>query len=514
MNEEYTTQTNLQINEEMDLTTKYICENIDKSLIVFCNPISGNQDGKILLNMMNKFISKEKYRIIDYQNFVSEKTYEPIKAIFFELINKEDNLKGQKLLKHCSERCKINKAQGLPENLCKVKTLIAGGDGSVLSMIESFAKFGIDINFCTFGHIPLGTANDLANSLGFNDHINISEGNINDLYLILIKYYNAKFGKVDIWKIDFQLDPIDGEILINSKKGKSILKDENGNVIKRYKRTFINYISLGYDARVGYSFDANRTKSRCCNKCIYFIEGVKKMCFRKTLKVQGFIDTFTVYDSDENSENQESFFSDSNKQTETNLNFENNINNNISNINIINQDHKPKFQFISENSIQANNSMNSLNNNKFLVLKGNPCSIIFQNIGNYMSGVNDIWGKGGTHLSIGLNNNNNEKYNQKLLSMANCKQKLDDKMIEVFTFDNGLETGMEKVIRGRAKKVYHGRGPIEIKFLKSPGYDKNDKLNRIYFNLDGEFFHIVKPISLRIELNREYCQGQLPFLIA
>ena len=38
-------------------------------------------------------------------------------------------------------------------------------------------------------------------------------------------------------------------------------------------------------------------------------------------------------------------------------------------------------------------------------------------------------------------------------------------------------------------------------------------MNRIYFNLDGEFFHIVKPISLKIELNREYCDGQLPFLI-
>ena len=32
--------------EEIDLTTKYICENIDKSIIVFCNPISGNQEGK------------------------------------------------------------------------------------------------------------------------------------------------------------------------------------------------------------------------------------------------------------------------------------------------------------------------------------------------------------------------------------------------------------------------------------------------------------------------------------
>ena len=97
--------------------------------------------------------------------------------------------------------------------------------------------------------------------------------------------------------------------------------------------------------------------------------------------------------------------------------------------------------------------------------------------------------------------------------MANCEQRFDDKKLEVFTFDNGFKTGLEKVIKGYAKKIYHGRGPIEIKFVETEKYNKNDKENRIYFNLDGEFFHIVKPILLRIELNRAYCDGQLPFLI-
>ena len=97
--------------------------------------------------------------------------------------------------------------------------------------------------------------------------------------------------------------------------------------------------------------------------------------------------------------------------------------------------------------------------------------------------------------------------------MTNCEQRFDDKKLEVFTFDSGFKTGLEQVIRGYAKKIYHGRGPIEIKFVETEKYNKNDKENRIYFNLDGEFFHIVKPILLRIELNRAYCDGQLPFLI-
>ena len=120
------------------------------------------------------------------------------------------------------------------------------------------------------------------------------------------------------------------------------------------------------------------------------------------------------------------------------------------------------------------------------------------------------------HLSVKVNQGTPEykkKYTNKLLTMAKCKQKFDDKMLEVFTFDNGLETGLENVFKGFAKKIYHGRGPMEVKFLETPKYEKDDKTHRIYFNLDGEYFHLVKPILLRIELNREYSNGQLPFLI-
>ena len=508
--------------EEIDLTTKYICENIDKSIIVFCNPISGNQEGKKILNMMNNYISKENYRLIDYQYIQTGKTYEPFKVIAFELINKEDNAKGQKLLKHVVDRCKINQEKNMEEKFWKIRTLIAGGDGTVLSMVDSFVKNGTDIDYCIFGHVPLGTGNDLSNSLGFSDHIDLDEDNMDDLYLIFKKYYDAQFGKIDIWKIDLQLDPNDGEILINSREGKHPLKDENGNVIRRYIRSFINYISLGYDARVGYNFDRRRSDSRNMNKCIYFLEGLKKFFCRRTVTVNGFIESFTVYDSINNSVDQDSFFSEINQELGPNNLLNENINNNTqennnNNNNIImnNQPHKIKYQFFA--SEKALKNQNISDNNKCLVLKGKPCSIIFQNVLNYMSGIKDIWGQGKEHLSVKVKKDAlpeiKKKYTNKLLEMANCQQKFDDKMLEVFTFDNGLETGLEKVFKGFAKKIYHGRGPMEVKFVASDIYDKNDRKHRIYLNLDGEYFHIVKPILLTIELNREYSNGQLPFLI-
>lgn len=54
---------------------------------------------------------------------------------------------------------------------------------------------------------------------------------------------------------------------------------------------------------------------------------------------------------------------------------------------------------------------------------------------------------------------------------------------------------------------------MEVKFLDTPKFIEEDKKNRIYLNLDGEYFHIVKPIIMRLELNRNMCQGQLPFLV-
>ena len=37
------------------------------------------------------------------------------------------------------------------------------------------------------------------------------------------------------------------------------------------------YFSLGEDAKVGYDFEANRTASRCANKCRYACAGIKRV---------------------------------------------------------------------------------------------------------------------------------------------------------------------------------------------------------------------------------------------
>ncbi len=96
--------------------------------------------------------------------------------------------------------------------------------------------------------------------------------------------------------------------------------DQELNKKKIFKKSFINYLSLGYDARVGYGFDKSRSSSRCLNKFIYFWEGLKKNCCTKTAGINSIIEKF-----EEVEENIEENNFDKNKvlnQNEINLNFE------------------------------------------------------------------------------------------------------------------------------------------------------------------------------------------------
>ena len=70
------------------------------------------------------------------------------------------------------------------------------------------------------------------------------------------------------------------------------------------------------------------------------------------------------------------------------LNFkENNVGFSNKNLNL--NKNKKKYEFRSAKSFKENNVKE-----KCLVLEGTPCSIIFQNIVSYMSGVEHMWGEG------------------------------------------------------------------------------------------------------------------------
>lgn len=87
-----------------------------------------------------------------------------IQTFVFVILNKEDFNRGVNFLSHLLESKQNNYIE---KTTNPIKVLVGGGDGTVLSIIESLHSLNIDIKRCVFGHIPLGTGNDLSNTLGF-----------------------------------------------------------------------------------------------------------------------------------------------------------------------------------------------------------------------------------------------------------------------------------------------------------------------------------------------------------
>ncbi len=451
-----------------------IKNDLNAALVIFINPFSGNKQGELILKITSNYKTKKNYKLIDFSKInknILENKYEFFTCIFFDLTNEEDLNKGINCIKEYINS--ITKGE-------LVKILIGGGNGSVISIIRTLQNNNINTDKCIFGHIPLGKENNLSKTLGFNDHIKLSN-NVNSLYKILLKYHKAMSAKVDVWKMELKLDENEGEIIENLKEGKKV------NKMNCFNKTFINYLSLGYDARIGFNYDKKRTSNSFCNKIIYCWEGIKKNCCRKSLKINGFIESFSVYEDEDQSFIEKTFIS--NMESEDNL--------------------KIKFKFKPKNELT-----NLENEEKCYILKGEPITLICQNINYYIEGVNNIWNSSNNKLAFDViesDKNKKENYLNKVKKMIKAKQKIDDKKLEFFTYDNGFESGIDKIIGGMANKLYHGCGPVLIKFKDITPL--NDKKDRIYLNVDGDYYNIVKPISLKIQLDKSICNGQIPFLV-
>ncbi|MCQ2817449.1 MAG: diacylglycerol kinase [archaeon] len=464
-------------------------------LFIFANPLSGNQEGAIFLDLARIYTCDKEFKILDFGSLMKGKY--PILTYFFNIIKPEEKSQGMKIIKHFVDSAILDTDI--------IKIIIAGGDGSVLTTIGELDNYGINLNKCVFGHIPLGTGNDLSNALGFGSRIDIDH-NIPSLYSIIEKYYLASPGKVDVWHFELQLDETYGQILMNTKTGKIPMRDKENNneIIRHYERSFINYVSLGYDARVGYGFDSKRTNSRNCNKCKYCWEGFKKLFCKGTLPVSSFLDSFTVVEDKFDNECEETFFS----QEKTS--YVDTKGNKIDPEQEINNPNKVKVKFCFR---PKNLAEKELINKKCVVMTGTPASIICQNINLYMSGCTNIWSLSGNKHGLEILNSKDNKETEKISKMINAEQKLDDHKLEFFCYDSAFKLASENISHGNATKLYHGKTPVIMKFRDTPVKSKDDSYNRVYIEIDGEYFHIIKPRYLKIDLNRNLCNGSLPFLI-
>ena len=273
----------------------------------------------------------------------------------------------------------------------------------------------------------------------------------------------------------------------------------------------MNYFSLGFDARVGFQFEQRRTSNRCCNKVVYALEGAKRVfCCKKNYGLSQLLDSFLEGSS-----------------SIANNNESNNISNTDNNkINIITKKKSSDSdieEVPNEPLIPAEEDVTT-SEKKFIfktrsdsqediMLKGNPVSLVCQNIDFYMGGTTDIWDKT-SHIGIQQEELTKEGYKEyKRQVLENWKkQAFDDKQIEFFTFEHGIQIGLEKVARGLAKRVYQGPGPVFLEFKKDPNETEKIALTKVYVNCDGEFYHLENPTEISVRLNTDICDGQINIL--
>lgn len=492
-------------------------------LLIFVNPRSGSQQGKVVLEHVQKYRieSISGYNIISFpvkdekiskkdskemetniaihsddnqnKNNYSAK-FDPsveFSAIIFNIIDKNEIAKGKRFIKKYLE--------DLPKN--RIKILAAGGDGTTLGLVEDLKRQDVPLDRCIFGTIPFGTGNDLSNSLGFGGQCNI--GGIGNFHRVLYTYLIATVGKIDVWEVFVKLDSREGGMYEMVNKHEQLKKDSDNNLVKVFKKTFVNYFSLGYDARVGYIFEPKRTSTRCCNRCLYCLVGANRIfCCKKNYGLNDFLDSFQEGTISENSTTKES--SDLSDFEE-----------------VRNEPLLPgsdKEDLLCDNNcrkyvFKTKNSGDFSSKSSNIVLKGNPVSIIFQNIFYYMGGSQNIWGKS-SHIGTTqeeISKSQYEQYKKQVFDNFK-KQQFDDKKLEIFTYNYAIQFGFEKVVRGLANRVYQGKGPFFLEFIKNPNEGEKAYLENIFLNVDGEYYHVKFPIQISIRLNTDICSGQINIL--
>ena len=284
--------TDPDLNKSFDY---YISSKSDQKcpLFFFINPKSGSNDGRVILSFSSEFQNESitKCKKITIQSIVEGSLFS-ISCIMINILDNEEMEDGISLLKTMSQ---IKKE--------KIKVLIGGGDGTVLSLIELLNTKGIDISKLVFGPVPLGTGNDLSNALGFGGSM-IFEQDEFFLFDLLFMYEISLEGKIDIWNLELKVEDRKGKICqIEKNKEQEIVeyneKKEKNVPIKILKKTFINYCSIGYEARVGFSFEKIRSDSRIKNKWIYFWKAFKKYlwCCKKNYALTNLVYSFQVGDT-------------------------------------------------------------------------------------------------------------------------------------------------------------------------------------------------------------------------
>lgn len=294
------------------------------------------------------------------------------------------------------------------------------------------------------------TGNDFSRATGWGAAMpfSFSKSNTKPLRTWLTDILTAEVFNFDLWNVKIELDEETGSFGQIKDNSLRILKHkilgDNGELVDAnltvMNKMCCNYFSTGVESRIGFGFEKRRTKSQTLNKFFYGTESLKKLFFKKHVRINDYVKKLT-YEND-------------------------------GKMVVID----PKKSFLS-----------------------NPISLIFENIPSMIAGC-DFWNGSYKYADKEISESNAataivKKTDNLLLS----KQEIGDGKIELMTIKNLLNYSKAQagMIKGVAKRVAQARGPFLIEFEEK--YE-----DKIYFQVDGESFFCVNPTSIALRHTKNY----------
>jgi len=209
-------------------------------VFIFANPRSGNQQGDPLVKL-----NIQHYRL---------RTKPHVQVQIYNFIDDAERSAGLKYL-----RLLLNK----PWDIKEVHVWSAGGDGTLMGVVEGMVSTGIDVKdprvrFCV---VPFGTGNDLSQVLGWGRFVSgkdVAGHHLEGLNEMVEERLEGVPVQLDIWEVELSTNP-----------GGWIREAGKDTKIDFLKRKMSNYSSIGIQGRVGAGFEANRRGTRFLNALEY-----------------------------------------------------------------------------------------------------------------------------------------------------------------------------------------------------------------------------------------------------
>jgi len=209
-------------------------------VFIFANPRSGNQQGDPLVKL-----NIQHYRL---------RTRPHVQVQIYNFIDDAERSAGLKYL-----RLLLSK----PWDIKEVHVWSAGGDGTLMGVVEGMVATGIDVKDerVRFSVVPFGTGNDLSQVLGWGRFVSgkdVAGHHLEGLNEMVEDRLDGTPVNLDVW-----------EVSIETGEGGWIRQAGKDSKLEFLKRKMSNYSSIGIQGKVGAGFEENRRGTRVLNAIEY-----------------------------------------------------------------------------------------------------------------------------------------------------------------------------------------------------------------------------------------------------